>query len=342
MPVHRKALTALMLYLQHSQSRDTAALFHLDPSTKGRLLKIVDKNTIEKVLDYPSLINALREGFKSDIKAPVRHHHDIKNPKEGVDSTLLIMPAWEESEVLGVKLVTVSPNNTKYNLPSINGLYLLFDAHKGDVLAVMDAKALTTKRTAAASALASSYLSKKDASSMLMVGTGNLSCELILAHASVRPINRVFVWGRDLQKAEKIVAQLRDKFAIEAVKNIDDAVSEVDIISCATLSRDPLISGKLLREGQHIDLVGSFKPNMREADDVARQTADIYIDTPVALKESGDLIGLKKENICADLYQLTQGDHSGRSDDRQITLFKSVGHALEDLVAAKLVKERLP
>ena len=304
-------------------------------------MEIIDKNAIEKVLDYPSLINALREGFKSDINAPVRHHHDIKNPKEGVDSTLLIMPAWEESEVLGVKLVTVSPNNTKYNLPSINGLYLLFDAHKGDVLAAMDAKALTSKRTAAASALASSYLSRTDANSLLMVGTGNLSCELILAHASVRPISRVYVWGRDLRKAEKIANQLQDRFTIDAVENIDDAIPEVDIISCATLSHDPLISGKLLRKGQHIDLVGSFKPNMREADDVARQTADIYIDTPVALKESGDLIGIEAEDICADLFQLAKGGHGGRSDDRQITLFKSVGHALEDLVAAKLVKERL-
>jgi len=315
--------------------------FHSDPSTKGLLLKIIDKNTIEKVLDYPSLINALREGFKSEIIAPVRHHHDIRNPKEGVDSTLLIMPAWEESEVLGVKLVTVSPNNSKYNLPSINGLYLLFDAHKGDVLAVLDAKVLTTKRTAAASALASSYLSRKDASSMLMVGTGNLSCELILAHASVRPINRVFVWGRNLQKAEKIADQLRNRFTIEPVENIDDVISDVDIISCATLSREPLIAGKQLQEGQHIDLVGSFKPDMREADDEARHMADIYIDTSVALRESGDLTGVDEEDISADLYQLTKGFHSGRSDERQITLFKSVGHALEDLVAAKLVKERL-
>jgi ornithine cyclodeaminase len=205
----------------------------------------------------------------------------------------------------------------------------------------MDAKALTSKRTAAASALASSYLSKKNANSLLIVGTGNLSCELILAHASVRPINRVYVWGRDFQKAEKIANQLQDRFTIEAVENIADAITKVDIISCATLSREPLISGELLQEGQHIDLVGSFKPNVREADDVARQTADIYIDTPVALKESGDLIGIEAEDICADLYQLAKGGHRGRSNDRQITLFKSVGHALEDLVAAKLVKERL-
>jgi ornithine cyclodeaminase len=307
----------------------------------GLLLKSIDKDTIENLLDYPSLIDALREGFTSDINVPVRHHHDIRNPKEGVDSTLLIMPAWEESDVLGVKLVTVSPNNTKYNLPSINGLYLLFDAHKGEVLAVMDAKALTAKRTAAASALASSYLSRTDSRSLLMVGTGNLSCELILAHATVRPITTVYVWGRDLQKAENIADQLRDKFAIEAVQNIADAITKVDIISCATLSREPLISGERLQEGQHIDLVGSFKPDMREADDDARQRADIYIDTPVALKESGDLIGVAPGDIRADLSQLAHREHSGRSDDRQITLFKSVGHALEDLVAAKLVKEKL-
>ncbi len=304
-------------------------------------MHIIDKDKIENILDYPSLINALRDGFKSEINAPVRHHHNIKNPKEGVDSTLLIMPAWEESEVLGVKLVTVNPNNTRYNLPSINGLYLLFNAHKGDILAVMDARALTSKRTAAASALASFYLSRKDANSMLMVGTGNLSCELILAHASVRPIRTVYVWGRTKQKAERVADQLKDRFTIEAVETIEEVITKVDIISCATLSHDPLIAGQFIRAGQHIDLVGSFKPDMREADDEVMRKADIYIDTNVALKESGDLIGITEKEIKANLYQLTRGTRQGRSDNRQVTLFKSVGHALEDLVAAKLIKEKL-
>lgn len=304
-------------------------------------MEIINKNEIENILDYPSLIKALESGFKAEIQAPVRHHHEIKNPKEGVDSTLLIMPAWEESDVLGVKLVTVSPNNTKYNLPSINGLYILFDGHKGDVLAVMDGKALTAKRTAAASALASSYLSRKDAAAMLMVGTGNLSCELILAHASVRPIKTVYVWGRDKQKAAAVANRLENQFTIEAVDTIEETIAKVDIISCATLSKTPLISGKDLKSGQHIDLVGSFKPNMREADDEVMQRSDIYIDTNVALKESGELAGITEKEIKANLYQLARGAHQGRSDNRQITLFKSVGHALEDLVAAKLIKEKL-
>ena len=304
-------------------------------------MEIIGKEKIEELLDYPSLVSALKEGFKSDIIAPIRHHHDFKNPKECVDSTLLLMPAWQESEVLGVKLVTVSPNNTKYDLPAINGLYILFDAHKGGVEALLDGKALTTKRTAAASALASSYLSRKDSSSMLMIGTGDLSSELILAHASVRDIKKVYVWGRTLKKSSKIVDKLKDRFDIEAVEKIEDVISKVDIISCATLSNEPLVFGKFLREGQHIDLVGSYKPSMRESDDEVMKKADIYIDTNTALKESGDLKNVSENDVMANLHELCKNEHSGRENDKQITLFKSVGHALEDLVGAKLVKERL-
>ncbi len=304
-------------------------------------MEIISKEKIEELLDYPSLISALKEGFKSDIIAPIRHHHDFKNSKECVDSTLLLMPAWQESEVLGVKLVTVSPNNTKYDLPAINGLYILFDAHKGGVEATLDGKALTTKRTAAASALASSYLSRKDATSMLMIGTGDLSSELILAHASVRDIKKVYIWGRSLNKSSKIIDKLKDRFDIEAVAKIEDVISKVDIISCATLSNEPLVFGKFLKEGQHVDLVGSYKPNMREADDETMKKADIYIDTNMALKESGDLKNVSEKDVVSDLYNLCKEQHCGRRSDKQITLFKSVGHALEDLVAAKLVKERL-
>lgn len=304
-------------------------------------MELIDKELIEKVLDYPSLVSALREGFKSEIVAPKRHHHDFKNPKECVDSTLLLMPAWQESEVLGVKLVTVSPNNTKYNLPAINGLYVLFDAHKGDVDAILNGKALTTKRTAAASALASSYLSRQDATSMLMIGTGDLSSALILAHASVRNIKTVFVWGRSIEKALKIVEKLKTRFDIRAVKNIADVIEKVDIISCATLSQEPLVLGKFLKAGQHVDLVGSYKPDMRESDDEVMKIADIYIDTNIALKESGDLQNITIEDVEADLSKLCRNEHKGRSETRQITLFKSVGHALEDLIAAKLVKEKL-
>ena len=310
-------------------------------------MNYIDAKTINEVLEYPSLIEALRQAFISDIKVPPRHHHDFKNPKEGIDSTLLLMPAWEESEALGVKIVTVSPNNAKYDLPSIQGLYLLFDAQKGGIEALMDGKALTAKRTAASSALASSYLSRKDSKSMLMVGTGALSVELIKAHSCVRNIKDVYVWGRDKNKALKIVESLKSDFNIKAVNNIEDVISNVDIISCATLSATPLLFGKALKSGQHIDLVGAYKPNMREVNDELIKKVDIFIDTQMAIKETGDIkIPLDEgtitvEDIQADLFDLCREIHSGRKDGNQITLFKSVGHALEDLTAAKLVKQNI-
>ena len=310
-------------------------------------MNFIDTKSINEALDYPSLIDALKEAFISDIQVPPRHHHDFKNPKEGIDSTLLLMPAWEESESLGVKIVTVSPNNAKYDLPSIQGLYLLMDAHKGGVEAIMEGKALTAKRTAAASALACSYLAKKDASSLLMIGTGALSVELIKAHSCVRDIKKVYIWGRDINKALKIVEELKADFNINAVESIDEVIAKVDIISCATLSQTPLVFGKDLKAGQHIDLVGAYKPNMREADDELIKKVSIFIDTSMATNETGDIkIPLDKgiitiEDIHADLFDLTRGKHEGRQNNEQITLFKSVGHALEDLAAAKLVKKKL-
>ena len=310
-------------------------------------MRFYTKEEIDGVLNYPSLIEALKGAFIGDSIVPPRHHHDFKNPKEGIDSTLLLMPAWKESESLGVKVVTVSPNNAKYDMPSIQGIYLLFNAQNGKLDALLDGKALTAKRTAASYALGSSFLTIKDSSSLLMIGTGALSIELIRAHASVRPIKDVFVWGRDINKAKKIANELKNEFNIIAVETILEVISKVDIISCATLSKTALVLGENLVEGQHIDLVGAYKPDMREANDALIKKVDIFIDTPMALKETGDLKipleqgTINKNDIQADLFDLSRKKHLGRNNNKQITLFKSVGHALEDLAAAILVKEKL-
>ncbi len=306
-------------------------------------IPIIDKDLIEIHNNFSDLIFEIHKAFtSSDIEVPLRHHHDFLNPKEGVDSTLLIMPAWNPGKELGVKLITVSPNNKKYDLPSIQGIYIYFDAHKGMPKAIIEAKELTVKRTAATSALASSYLSKKDASSMLMIGTGALSTNLILAHTKVRPIKNVFVWGRNFEKARAVCEKLKHgKFNISPVKNIKDKISEVDIISCATLSKTPLVLGKYLKNGQHIDLVGAYKKDMRETDDKTIKKGKIFLDTyEGGLKESGDIVipiknGVLQENdIKADLFELCQQKKKGRTNDKEITVFKSVGHALEDLAAA--------
>jgi len=306
-------------------------------------IKQISTEFIEENTNFPELISEIKLNFSSnETIVPMRHHHDFPNPKVNTDSTLLLMPAWNPSKNAGVKVVTVSPENGQFDMPSIQGTYIYFDAVKGSIKAILEAKSLTVKRTAAASALASSFLSRKDSNTLLMIGTGALSINLIKAHTAVRPINQVFIWGRNFEKANAIVNELQNEdFTIQAIKTIEEKISEVDIISCATLSKTPLVLGKLLKPGQHIDLVGAYKKDMREADDETIAGASIYVDTfQGGLKESGDIViplqngTLKESDIKADLFTLCSGENQGRTNANDITVFKSVGHALEDLAAA--------
>lgn len=312
----------------------------------------ISKEQLEEHLDYPNLIEALRKAFQENYIVPARHHHNYTNPQEGIDSTLLLMPAWQDGKYLGVKIVTVSPKNGQYNLPSIHGVYTLFDAHKGMPLAQIDAATLTAQRTAAASALASSFLSKKDSKVLLMVGTGALAPELIKAHMSIRPIKKIYIWGRNFEKSKRLAKKItiilqNENCEIFPVHQMEKAIKEADIISSATLSSKPLLFGDKLKAGQHLDLVGAYKPDMRESDDVAILRSSVFVDTYGGIHESGDIQEpmqkgiLQKENICGDLFELSQGEKIGRKNSNEITLFKSVGHALEDLAAAKLIYEKL-
>jgi len=303
----------------------------------------INFEAIEKSTDFKELIKKIRTAFKENtMQIPMRHHHDFPNPEIGEDSTLLLMPAWNPSKEAGVKIVTVSPKNGQFDLPSIQGAYIYLDATNGGIKAILEAKNLTAKRTAAASALASSFLSREDSSSLLMIGTGALSVNLIKAHASVRPIQEVYVWGRSYEKAVAICEELKEEqFTVYPIHKIEDKIAEVDIVSSATLSKNPLVLGRLLRAGQHIDLVGAYKKDMREADDETIIKASVYVDTfQGGLRESGDIViplqngTLKESDIKADLFELCADLKQGRLNDNEVTLFKSVGHALEDLAAA--------
>jgi len=324
-------------------------IIFIERTIKMKDIALIDDDFIDQNTHFPSLIATIKAAFtSSSIQVPMRHHHDFPNPKENTDSTLLLMPAWNPGKEAGVKIVTVSPNNGVYNLPAIQGTYLYLDAHKGTVKAILAAKALTAKRTAAASALASSYLSREDASSLLMIGTGALSVNLIMAHASVRPIKNVYVWGRNFKKAEAICQEAALKgFNTTPIHDLVEVIPKVDIISSATLSKTPLVLGKHLKEGQHIDLVGAYKKDMREADDEAIKKSSVFLDTyQGGLKESGDIAiplktGVLLENdIKADLFDLCSNKKQGRQNSKEITFFKSVGHALEDLAAATYYYEK--
>ncbi|MCB0651052.1 MAG: ornithine cyclodeaminase family protein [Saprospiraceae bacterium] len=309
----------------------------------------IDSTFIENHSSFPELVEILRTAFaEHKMIVPMRHHHDFPNPGHSKDSTMLLMPAWEPEKNAGVKIVAISPDNRDKNLPTIQGTYLYFDAPSGSLLAILEAKTLTNKRTAAASALAADFLSRKNASTLLMIGTGSLAPDLVRAHCSTRPIRQIWIYGRNHQKAKAISERLKQEgFNIQAIDSLDHYVPKADIISCATLSETPLFPGKLLQPGQHLDLVGSYKPNMREADDETITRSDIFLDNySGGLKETGDIVIpiqkgiMSSEDIKADLFELSAGIKPGRQHDDQITLFKSVGHALEDLAAATYYYEK--
>ncbi|MBL6933752.1 MAG: ornithine cyclodeaminase family protein [Rhodospirillales bacterium] len=311
-------------------------------------MHLISREDLQDTLDYASLIDAIDTMFRDGCTTPVRHHHSIETP-DGINPTLLLMPAWREGDVIGVKIATVFPENGARDLPAVMGSYMLIDGNSGTPLAMLDGTELTARRTASASGVASRYLSREDSSTLLMVGTGVLAPHLIRAHATVRPIRNVLVWGRNPEKAEAVVQGLAgESFSVCVAASLKEAVPKADIISCATLSRAPLIHGKWLLQGQHLDLVGGFTPEMREADDECVKRARIYCDTRAgAMKEAGDLVqplaggAIVIEDIIGDLFEMSRGQCPLREDADEITYFKSAGTALEDLAAAKLAFKRL-
>lgn len=312
-------------------------------------MQIIGGDEIHRLLDFPSLIDALRTMFREGCEVPARHHHSIAaTTTTGASGTLLVMPAWQAGRALGIKIVTVFPDNTKHSLPAVHGTYLLLNAATGLPVAVLDGTALTLRRTAAASALAAGFLARPDSAVHLMVGTGALAPHLVAAHAAVRPIRQTRVWGRDPRKAAALATRLAAAGLDAApASRLEEAVAAADIITCATLSKEPLIRGAWLRPGTHLDLVGGFTPEMREADDAAIARARVYLDTDAALDEAGDIVQplrsghLARERIVGDLFGLARGVCPGRRDAAEITLFKSVGSALEDLAAAQLAVSRV-
>lgn len=323
-------------------------------------MRILSAAEVDAALDDIALVDRLEALFRAGCEMPTRHHHAIHEPlgAGSADAMLLLMPAWTKgpSGRIGVKIVTVFPDNGKRSLPSIYGQYLLLDGQTGQSLALLDGTMLTKRRTACASGLAARYLSRPDSSTLLMIGTGALAPHLVRVHAKVRPIREVAIWGRRPEEAEKLAQQLTQSLpaalgrsvSVRAVADRRQAVTAADIVSCATLSKTPLVEGDWLRAGQHIDLVGAYTPQMRESDDKAVWRSRVYVDTRAgALKEGGDIVQplangtIDEDDVIADLSELARGRQTGRlaGDATTITLFKSVGAALEDLAAAELAVE---
>ena len=307
-------------------------------------LRFYPAHAVEAALDYPRLIAALREAFAGGAVAPLRHVHRVG---PAGDARLLLMPAWRDGE-LGVKLVSFFPRNRDRGLATVASLYVLFDGASGAPLAVLDAEPLTLRRTAAASALASTYLSRPDSRTLLVVGTGRLAPYMAAAHATARRFERVLVWGRSRDGARRLAADLaRQGLPARPVEDLAAAAAQAEVITCATTAREPLLHGSWLRPGTHVDLVGAFTPEMRESDDALLARADVFVDTYAgALAEAGDLVqaiaggAIARASVRAELSELASGRHPGRTGNAAVTVFKSVGAAIEDLCAAALVTAR--
>jgi len=301
--------------------------------------RLIDAAATRAALPMDKLVEALREAFVAGAEIPLRHRHALPEA-----SSLLLMPAWQGRTALGVKIVTVFPGNGALGLNAVSSTYLLCDGETGKHIAIIDGNEITGRRTAAASALAGHYLARADAAHLLIVGSGHVAGLMAEAWRAVRPIANVAVWNVREAGAQRLAAELRAQgFAATATNDLQAAVGEADIVSCATLSQAPLVQGAWLRPGTHLDLVGAYMPTMRECDDAAVRRARIFIDTDAALAEAGDIIQplqagvIARDAIEGTLFSLCRGEVQGRRGAEEITLFKSVGSAIEDLAAAALV-----
>jgi alanine dehydrogenase len=317
--------------------------FNVSPNVLPQL----SAEQVHAALPWPALFEALTAAFTAPPVAPVRTAHAM-SPAD----TLLLMPAWNDTAI-GIKLVTVIPTAITHGGHTVDASYLLMDRNTGAPRALLDGEALTVRRTAATSALAARAMANANPTTLLVVGTGRLAPWMARAYHALFPsLQQVLIWGRDPRMARAVASALLAE-GIPASPGLGDslspnealrsAVQAADIVSCVTTASTPVVFGNWLQEGVHLDLVGGFTPGMREVDNVAVARARIVVDSlDSALKEAGDLVQpladgiITRESVVGELGALLRGDIMARTDTRDITLFKSVGHALEDLAGALL------
>jgi ornithine cyclodeaminase len=308
-------------------------------------MRVIDADEVLARAPLPVLVDCLEAAFRGRTQVPQRQ---ILTPPGGAgDRHFFIMPAFAEDGTTAVKLITYLPENVRRKLPTIQAAIVVFSA-EGVPLGLVDGTMVTRLRTAAASALASKYLSRADSRRLALAGTGALAPWMAAAHAAVRPIERIDVWGRRPERAQATVEAIRPLVGpgvdLRATSSFEAAVRDADIVSCATSSTTPVLEGRWLTPGAFVDLVGSFTPEARESDDEAVRRSRLFVDTlDGALAEAGDLIGpigrgvIGRERVEGELADLVQGRVDGRRSAGEITLFKSVGTAIEDLAAARLI-----
>ena len=310
-------------------------------------MRIISAEEVRARLPWDRLEAALHDMFRQGCTAPLRHRHPLPQPG-GPEGTLLLMPAWTAAASAstaartGVKIVHVAPGNGARGLPAVQAVYLLSDSETGVPLALLDGAELTDRRTAAASTLAGRFLARPDSRRLLVLGAGRVATALAEAWCARFPITELAIWARRAEQAAALAARL----AAQGLPARPVATSDpggFDIVSAATLSATPLLRGAEVSPGTHVDLVGAYRPDMRESDASLLARATLVLDTRAGgLAEAGDVVqaiaegAITADHVAADLAALCRGEHPGRRGEDEITVFKSVGWAGEDLAAAML------
>lgn len=311
---------------------------------------ILSRKDLRQLLTMTDVIEAVERGFREyktgRCIVPVR----MPVPIEKAEGIFLFMPAYLEKEgFFGTKIVSVFPRNIEKKLSTIQAAYLLNDPTTGELLALMDGILLTAMRTGATSALATKYLSRKNSETLGIIGAGAQAPFQAEAISKVRPIHRMLVYDKERKIAENFSGTVSNslRIPVHVMASPRDVVVESDILVTVTTSTTPVFDGCHLKGGTHINAVGAYTPEMRELDDFTIGKSKIVVDTyEGCMAEAGDLLipirngKLSKENIYADLGEIVLGQKPARTREDEITLFESVGFALEDLVVASLAYGR--
>lgn len=311
-------------------------------------MDFVDGSRVHRLLPFPELVEALAEAHRGPQPAVDRSLLESRDGPPG--EAFVNWPAWHRGEAFGVKMVTVLPDNSRRGAPSVHALYQLFDGATGAPSLTIEGESLTLRKTAADSALGARFLAREDAATMLMIGAGALAPYLVRAHLSVRPsLSRVLVWNRSDGRAKDLAgAFAREGVDARATTDLEAGLGAADVISCATMATEPLVRGKRLKPGAHVDLVGGFTPDMREADDDTMRRGSVFVDSRrFTIGCVGDITApmvsgaIAEKDILADLFDLCRGEHPGRRSADEVTVFKNAGGAHLDLFTAAFLRRRI-
>lgn len=286
----------------------------------------------DPILSWRDLTNAIQLGHELN-KAEISDTFLYRR-----DDTLLSRSAWIDGMGIAVKCATIFPGNKNFKKPAINGAVNLFDDKTGQLSAVIDFHLVTKWKTAGDSILAAKLLARPNSRNILILGAGTVAYTLRQAYGNFFPDAHFSVWNRTSGRAEKFAASFPNTMA---VNDLEKAISNADIISAATMSSEPLINGKWLKPGQHIDLIGAYRPDMREADDITLKRSKIFVDSfETTIDHIGELkipiasAAIEREDVLSDFYNI-EAFH--RSSDDEITLFKNGGGAHLDLMTAHFI-----